>query len=109
MAGRSLDIVGPEVLSYGAMIERIRDHLLVGRPEIRLGSFEATPLTSRIASAVAGEDHELVGPLMEGLRYDLLPRDEPAARLLDVRLHSFDAAVEHALRVWEEHEPLKAR
>ena len=109
VAGRSLDIVGPEVLSYGAMIERIRDHLLVGRPEIRLGSFEATPLTSRIASAVAGEDHELVGPLMEGLRYDLLPRDEPAARLLDVRLHSFDAAVEHALRVWEEHEPLKAR
>jgi nucleoside-diphosphate-sugar epimerase len=109
VAGRSLDIVGPEVLSYGAMIERIRDHLLVGRPEIRLGSFEATPLTSRIASAVAGEDHELVGPLMEGLRYDLLPRDERAARLLDVRLHSFDAAVEHALRVWEEHEPLKAR
>ena len=109
VAGQSLDIAGPEVLSYGAMIERIRDHLLVGRPEIRLGSFEATPLTSRIASAVAGEDHELVGPLMEGLGYDLLPRDDRAARRLGVRLHSFDAAVEHALRVWEEHEPLRAR
>ena len=109
VAGRSLDIGGPEVLSYGAMIERIRDHMLVGRPEVRLGSFEATPLTSRIASALAGEDHELVGPLMEGLRYDLLPRDDRAAGLLGVRLHSFDSAVEHALRVWEEREPLKAR
>jgi uncharacterized protein YbjT (DUF2867 family) len=109
VAGQSLDIAGREVLSYGAMIERIRDHLLLGRPGIRLGSFEATPLTSRIAAAVAGEDHELVGPLMEGLRYDLLPRDDRAARLLGVRLHSFDAAVEHALRVWEKHEPLKAR
>jgi nucleoside-diphosphate-sugar epimerase len=109
VAGQSLDIAGGEVLSYGAMIERIRDHLLLGRPGIRLGSFEATPLTGRIAAAVAGEDHELVGPLMEGLRYDLLPRDDRAPRLLGVRLHSFDAAVEHALRVWEEHEPLKAR
>jgi uncharacterized protein YbjT (DUF2867 family) len=109
VAGESLDIGGPEVLSYGAMIDRIRDHMLVGRPEIRLGSFEATPLTSRIASALTGEDHELVGPLMEGLRHDLLPRDDRAARLLGVRLHSFDAAVEHALRVWEEREPLKAR
>jgi uncharacterized protein YbjT (DUF2867 family) len=109
VAGESLDIGGPEVLSYGAMIERIRDHMLVGRPAIRLGSFQATPLTSRISSAVAGETHELVGPLMEGLAYDLLPRDDRAARLLGVRLHSFDAAVEHALRVWEEREPLKAR
>jgi uncharacterized protein YbjT (DUF2867 family) len=109
VAGESLDIGGPEVLSYGAMIERIRDHMLVGRPEIRLGSFEATPLTSRIASALAGEEHELVGPLMEGLSHDLLPRDDRAARLLGVRRHSFDAAVEHALRVWEERQPLKAR
>ncbi|MFL5820314.1 MAG: NAD(P)H-binding protein [Solirubrobacteraceae bacterium] len=109
VAGESLDIAGPEVLSYGAMIARIRDHMLVGRPGIRLGSFEATPLTSRIASVVAGENHELVGPLMEGLGHDLLPRDDRAARLLRVRLHSVDAAVEHALRVWEEREPLKAR
>src|SRR5215208_2847162 len=109
VTGQSLDIAGPEVLSYGAMIERIRDYMLVGRPKIQLGSFEATPLTSRIASALAGEDHELVGPLMEGLGHDLLPRDDRAARLLGVRLHSFDAAVEHALRVWEEREPLRAR
>ena len=37
-------------------------------------------------------------PLMEGLQGDLLPADDHAAELLGVRLHSFDSAVEHALR-----------
>jgi uncharacterized protein YbjT (DUF2867 family) len=109
VAGRSLDIAGPEVLSYGEMIERIRDAMLVGRPPLPLGRVEATAVASRVAAAVAGEEHELIGPLMEGLSHDLLPRDDDAARLLGVRLHSFDAAVEHALREWEEREPLAAR
>ena len=56
-AGRSLDIAGPEVLSYGEMIERIRDLMLLGRPTLRLGRVEATPLASRIASVLAGEEH----------------------------------------------------
>jgi uncharacterized protein YbjT (DUF2867 family) len=109
VAGRSLDIAGPEVLSYGEMIERIRDAMLVGRPPLPLGRVEATAVASRVAAVVAGEEHELIGPLMEGLSHDLLPRDDDAARLLGVRLHSFDAAVEHALREWEEREPLAAR
>ena len=33
-AGRSLDIAGPDVLSYGEMIERIRDLMLVGPPVV---------------------------------------------------------------------------
>jgi hypothetical protein len=46
---------------------------------------------------------------MEGLNTDLLPRDGRAAELLGVRLHSFDAAVERALREWEAVEELAAR
>jgi uncharacterized protein YbjT (DUF2867 family) len=107
-AGRSLDIAGPDVLSYREMIERIRDHLLVGRPALTVKR-SATSLASRVASAIAGEDPELVGPLMESLEHDLLPRDDSAPGLLGVRLHSFDAAVERALREWEEREPLTAR
>jgi hypothetical protein len=38
-----------------------------------------------------------------------LAADDHAADLLNVRLHSFDAAVEHALRDWERLEPLAAR
>jgi uncharacterized protein YbjT (DUF2867 family) len=108
LGGRSLDIAGPEVLSYGEMIERIRDSMLVSRPALRLRSAR-TPLTSRVAASIAAEDHELIGPLMEGLEHYLLPRDDAANRLLDVRLHDFDAAVERALRDWEAAEPLAAR
>ena len=58
---------------------------------------------------IAGEDHALIGPLMESLDEDLLPRDARAAELLDVRLHSLDSAIERALREWEAVEPLAAR
>jgi len=99
-AGESLDIAGPDTLTYGEMVERIADAMLVDRPPIRLG-FTATGLTSRVAAIVAGETHELIGPLMAGLEGDLLPRDDRAPGLLGVRLHGFDAAVERALRDWE--------
>jgi hypothetical protein len=46
---------------------------------------------------------------MESLGKDLLPRDDRAAELLGVRLHSLDAAIERALRDWETAEPLAAR
>jgi uncharacterized protein YbjT (DUF2867 family) len=107
-AGQSLDIAGPDVLTYGEMIDRIREAMLVARPALRLG-VAATPVASRVAAALAGEDPALIGPLMAGLGTDLLPRDDRAAGLLGVRLHSFDAAVERALRDWEEAEPLAAR
>src|SRR3954462_10234461 len=82
----SLDIAGPDVVTYGQLVAQIRDALLVGRPAINLG-FSLTPVASRVAAAIAGEDHALIGPLMEGLETDLLPRDECAPALLGVRLH----------------------
>jgi len=107
--GRSLDLAGPDVLTYGEMVQRIAEAMLVDRPPLRLG-FTATQLTSRVAAVVAGESHELIGPLMAGLEGDLLPRDERAAEVLGLRMHPFDAAVERALRDWEESgEPLAAR
>jgi uncharacterized protein YbjT (DUF2867 family) len=108
VGGQRLDLGGPEILTYGEMIDRIRDALLVGRALLPL-DLTVTPVVSRVAATVAGEDHELVGPLMEGLAGDLLPRDERAQQLLPVRLHSFDAAVERALRDWESEEELAAR
>jgi len=108
-AGRSLDAVGPDVVSYGELITRIRDSMLVDRPTLGLGRLTATPIASRLASVIAGEQHELIGPLMESLESDLLPRDQDTASLLGVRLHRLDAAIEHALGAWEREEPLKAR
>jgi uncharacterized protein YbjT (DUF2867 family) len=106
--GRSLDVGGPDVLSYGEMIERIADLMLVHRPSLGIG-LNATGVTARVAAAIAKEDPDLVVPLMESLQSDLLPADDGAAELLDVQLHSFDAAVEHALAEWEATERLAAR
>ena len=106
--GLALDIAGPDVLTYGQMIERIADLMLVRRPALRFGR-NATPLVAPIAAAIAGEDAGFIAPLMESLAGDLLPRDDRAAGLLGVRLHCFDRAVERALREWEAREPLAAR
>ncbi len=109
VAGRSLDIAGPDVVAYGELIARIRDLLLLRRPLLRVRTPAPASVTSRVAATIAGEQHELIGPLMDGLSSDLLPRDMQAAELLGVRLHGLDAAIEHALGAWERDEPLAAR
>jgi uncharacterized protein YbjT (DUF2867 family) len=107
-ATHSLDVGGPDVLTYGEMLTRIADLMLIRRPAVRL-RVNMTAVTARVAAAIAGEDPELVVPLMEGLQSDLLPADDHASELLGVRLHSFDSAVEHALGEWEQSESLAAR
>ena len=106
--GLSLDIAGPQVMTYEEIITRIADLMLVRRPALRIGR-DVTPIAAPVAAAIAGEDPGFVGPLMESLASDLLPRDDRARELLGVRLHSFDRAVEAALREWESAEPLRAR
>jgi uncharacterized protein YbjT (DUF2867 family) len=108
-AGRSLDIGGPDVLSYGEMIEGIAEVMGVGRMPIRLG-LSQTPTASAVVAGVVGQPVELVRPLMESLEYDLLPRpDARASDVYGIRGHRFDRAVEHALREWERTEELAAR
>ena len=108
LAGRSWDIAGPEAMTYQRLIERIAELMLVRRPAIRLG-FSLTPVASVVAAAVAAEDAGFITPLMESLESDLLPRDHDAAGAFGVRLHSFDAAVERALREWEQIEEVAAK
>ena len=108
-SGRSLDVVGPDVLSYGAMIESIAELMGVGRLPLRLSS-SFTPPASAVVSAVTDQPLELVRPLMESLESDLLARDPiEAPRLYGIRPRRFERAVEHALAEWEAAEPLRAR
>ena len=109
VSGQSLDAGGPEVVTYGQLIDRIRHHLLLGRPTIGFKRLIVTPIASRVAAVIAGEDPDLIGPLMESLGDDLVARDDRAMRLLGVRVHSLDAAIERALRELEAAEPLAAR
>jgi uncharacterized protein YbjT (DUF2867 family) len=108
-AGRSLDVCGPDVMTYAEMITRIAELMGVGRVPLGL-SVSLTPPASAIAAAVSGQPLELVRPLMESLQSDILPRDpDEAPRLYGIRPHRFARAVEHALAEWEAVEPLAAR
>ncbi|HEX3615218.1 MAG TPA: NAD(P)H-binding protein [Solirubrobacteraceae bacterium] len=109
VGGRSFDVAGSEIVSYQELIERIRDHLLLGRPALRLPRLTLTPIASRVSAVIAGEQHALIGPLMAGLEGDLLPRPALALEALGVRPHRLDAAIERALRDWEAIEPLRGR
>ena len=108
-AGRSLDVVGPDVMTYGRMIEQIAEAMGVGR--LPLGFKRSlTPPASAVVAAVTGQPVELVRPLMESLETDLLPRDpDEAPRLYGIRPHRFDRALDRALAEWERAEPLGAR
>ena len=107
-AGRSTS-PGPDVMTYGRMIERIAEAMGVGR--LPLGFRRSlTPPASAVVAAVTGQPVELVRPLMESLETDLLPRDpDEAPRLYGIRPHRFDRALDHALAEWERAEPLGAR
>jgi uncharacterized protein YbjT (DUF2867 family) len=106
--GRSLDIAGPDVLSYGAMIERIAELMGVGRMPLRFRTSLTQP-ASAIVSAVTGQPLELVRPLMTSLGHDLLPRNDDALAIYGLRPRPFERAVERALLEWERHEQLAAR
>jgi uncharacterized protein YbjT (DUF2867 family) len=108
-AGRSLDAAGPDVMTYGEMIERIAESMGVGRLPIGFGR-SLTPPASAIVAGVTGQPLELVRPLMESLESDILPREgHDAAPVYGIRPLAFDRAVERALREWESREPLGAR
>ena len=109
VAGRSLDVAGPDAMSYGDMIERIAEEMGVGRMPLGLG-VSLTPPASAVVAALTGQPLELVRPLMESLESDILPRDAAEAwRLFDIRPLPFERAVSRALGEWERHEPLAAR
>jgi uncharacterized protein YbjT (DUF2867 family) len=108
-AGASLDIAGPDIVTYAEMIECIAEAMGVGRVPI---GFDAslTPPAAAVVARVTGLDLELVRPLMESLEYDLLPRgDANAAPVYGLRPRRFSRAVEHALAEWETMERLAAR
>lgn len=106
--GRSLEIGGPDLLTYEQMLSCMAEIMLLPRPQVRMG-VNLTPIVARLAATVANEDPELVLPLMESLQCEMPIADEQVPALLGVRLHSFQAAVEHALGEWERIEPLAAR
>ena len=107
-AGRSLDIAGPDEVSYGELLERVAEAMGVARVGVDVLGAGPT-LTSALVSAIAEQPPELVRPLVESLAHDLLPRDDQAARSYGITPRGLDRALDHALGEWERRESLRAR
>jgi uncharacterized protein YbjT (DUF2867 family) len=111
-AARSIDLVGPDALSYAEILHGIAAELEIDRPELDLPVF-TVPAFAAVASVIAGADTDLVRALMHSLGSDVLPRSERAAEevaeLYGLKPVPFTRAVRRALADWERDEPLAGR
>ena len=107
-AGRSLDIAGPDEVSYGELLELVAEGMGVGRTGVDVVS-AGPALTSVLVSALTDQPLELVRPLTESLEHDLLPRTEEARVLYGLSPRRLARAIDHALAEWERTERLSAR
>jgi uncharacterized protein YbjT (DUF2867 family) len=96
-AGREVQIGGPDVLSYGDMLDRMAAALgTYRRPKLPVPL-----LTPRLSSLWIGlitpVDAGVARPLIEGLSTETVVTDPSGADLFDVEPTSFDEALERAI------------
>ena len=100
-AGRTIDIGGADVLTYGAMM---LDY--ARRRGLRRALIPVPVLTPRLSSYwvhwVTPIPSEIAGPLIEGLRNEVVVRDDLARRLFPgIEPFDYRTALDRALRVLE--------
>jgi uncharacterized protein YbjT (DUF2867 family) len=105
-AGREVQIGGPDVLSYGEMLDVMADALgKRRRPKLPVPLL--TPaLSSLWIGLVTPVDAAVARPLVEGLSTETVVTDPSGARLFDVRPAPFAETLERALD--EERQPATA-
>jgi uncharacterized protein YbjT (DUF2867 family) len=95
--GRTIEIGGPDVLTYREMIDRVADALGRRRPP----KLRVPVLTPRLSSLWLGlvtpVDTGVARPLIDGLRTDTTVCDPSGMALFGLRPVGFDAAVRAAL------------
>jgi uncharacterized protein YbjT (DUF2867 family) len=96
-AGREVQIGGPDVLSYGDMLDRMAV-ALGRRPRPKLPVPLLTPgLSSLWIGLVTPVDAEVARPLVEGLATETVVTDDSASRLFDIESIGIDEALRRAL------------
>ncbi len=95
--GREIEIGGPEVTTYGGMMERMAD-ALDRRAPIRIKVPLLTPrLSSLWIGLVTPVDAGVARPLIEGLATETIVRDPSGMELFDVKPIGIDEAMRAAL------------
>jgi uncharacterized protein YbjT (DUF2867 family) len=94
--GQRLDVGGPEVMTYREMMERIA-RLLGRRPLIVEVPFLTPRLSSLWLHLVTPVQAAVARPLVEGLRFPTVVRDERIRTWIPFELTPFEAAVRAAL------------
>jgi uncharacterized protein YbjT (DUF2867 family) len=97
-AGREIEIGGPEVTTYGGMMERMAA-ALDRRAPVRIPVPLLTPhLSSLWIGLVTPVDAGVAQPLIEGLATETVVRDPSGMALFDVEPTGIDEAMRSALR-----------
>jgi uncharacterized protein YbjT (DUF2867 family) len=96
-AGRELQIGGPEVTTYGGMMDMLA-RVMGRRPPLRVTVPVLTPqLSSLWVGLVTPVDSGVARPLIEGLATETIVRDKSARELFDVPLTPLPDAMRSAL------------
>lgn len=95
-SGREIQIGGPDVLSYGEMLDRMAP-VMGKRPRPKLAVPLLTPwLSSLWLGLVTPVDTGVARPLVEGLRTETVVTDPSGAALFDIEPRPFDEALRQA-------------
>lgn len=94
--GHTYDVGGPDILSYAEMMQQFAH--VTGKRIVILPLPVLTPrLSSYWLDLVTAVPANIARPLIDGLRHDLLARDEAIRALIPLDLHPYSAAVRQAL------------
>ncbi len=98
-AGETYEIGGPDILTYGEIIQQTAGVMGRIRPLIIPVPVLTPKLSSYWVGLVTDADPAVARPLIDGLKNAVIVRDDSIREIIDVELTPFKTAVERALAV----------
>ncbi|WP_299262400.1 NAD(P)H-binding protein [Halorientalis sp.] len=97
LAGRTVDIGGPEVMSYKQVMARTAEIVTGWRPVIVPVPALTPKLSSRLVTLVTDVPRSVAHPLLLGVKNAVVVRDDSVREFLPIELTPFETAVRRAV------------